>query len=149
MPESDPDAPTYDLVPREAYVEVALRGRPRLETVVALFAELERLTTTDGELLVLIDESGIHTEAVGNTELRNMMGAWLESDGLRNRSRIAIYAPSNLVNGLTRIVQAFGGGPADDRSRSSAPDGRPETGCSADTPARRRLARQATEGLNH
>ena len=115
MPESDPYAPTYDLVQRDAHVEAVLRGRPRLETVVALFAELERLTTTDGELLVLVDESEIHPEAVGNTELRNMMGAWLESDGLRNRSRIAIYAPSDLVDGLSRMAQAFGGGPADDR----------------------------------
>jgi hypothetical protein len=115
VPESDPDAPTYDLVQRDAHVDVVLLGRPRLGTVVALFAELERLTTREGELLVLIDESEIHAEAVGHTELRNMMGAWLESDGLRNRSRIAIYAPSDLLNGLTRMAQMFGGGPADDR----------------------------------
>jgi hypothetical protein len=115
VPESDPEAPTYDLVSREAYVEVALRGRVRFEVVVALFAELERLTTTDGELLVLIDESETLAGLLGNTELRSMMGAWLGSDGLRNRSRIAIYTPSDLGNGLSRMAQLFGGGPADDR----------------------------------
>jgi hypothetical protein len=147
MPESDPYVPTHDLVERDAHVDVVLRGRPRLETVVALFAELERLTSAESELLVLVDESEIYPEAVGNTELRNMMGAWLESDGLRNQSRIAIYAPSHLVNGLALMVQAFGGGPADHRlmvfrSRRAA-----RNWLLGDTPARPHgLAGQAMDG---
>jgi hypothetical protein len=132
VPESDPDAPTHDLVQRDAHLDVVLRGRPALETFVALFAELEQLTTTDGELLVLIDESEIDAGLLGSPELRAMMAAWEGSDGLRERSRIAIYAPSDLVYGLNRMARRCS--PATRRradSRSSAPKTPPETGCSA------------------
>jgi hypothetical protein len=115
VPESDPDAPTYDLVPRDAHVDVALRGRPGLETVVALFADLERLTSTDGELLVLIDESEMDAVLLGSPELRAMMAAWEGSDGLRNRSRIAIYAPTDPVYGLNWMAQAFAGDASEGR----------------------------------
>jgi hypothetical protein len=115
VPESDPDAPTHDLVQRDAHLDVALRGRPALETFVALFAELEQLTPTDGELRVLIDESEIDAGLLGSPEIRAMMAAWEGSDGLRERSRIAIYAPSDLVYGLSRMAQAYGGTAADER----------------------------------
>ena len=74
--------------------------------VVALFAELERLTTDDGALLVLIDESEMHAALLGSTELRSMLQAWQGSEGLRERSRIVIYAPSAV--GLRR--EPDGGG---------------------------------------
>lgn len=112
---SDPDPAAYDLVQHKARVDVALRGRPRSETIIALFVELERQATTDGELFVLIDESETDAALLGATELRAMMNAWAGSEGLRERSRIAIYAPSDVVYGLNRMAQAFGGGPAEGR----------------------------------
>jgi hypothetical protein len=108
-PDLDPTPPQYELGQRDGYVEVALRGRPRLELVVAMFGELERLTTAGGELLVLIDESQINVAPLRPTELRAMIDAWKESEGLRRRSRIAIYAPSNVSYGVNRMAQAFAG----------------------------------------
>jgi hypothetical protein len=115
VPESDPDAPTYDLVQRDAHLDIALRGRQTRGAVVALFAELEQLTTTEGELLVLIDESEIDAELLGSTDLRAMMARWEGSQGLRERSRIAIYAASDFVYGLNRMAQAFAGDASEGR----------------------------------
>jgi hypothetical protein len=42
-------------------------------------------------------------------------GRGLSPTACPNRARIAIYAPSDLVNGLTRMARAFDGGPADER----------------------------------
>src|SRR6266581_5455047 len=86
--------PRYELVQNEAYVDVALHGRPHLEMVVAMFADLEQLTTADRELLVLLDESQMNATLLRPSELRAMIDAWKKLDGLRERSRIAIYAPS-------------------------------------------------------
>jgi hypothetical protein len=108
-PDVDSTAPEYQLVQRDAYVHVALYGRPRLAMVVSMFAELEQLTTKDGELLVLIDESEMKAALLGPTELRAMIDVLKGSAGLRYRSRIAIYAPSNIVYGLNRMAQAFAG----------------------------------------
>jgi hypothetical protein len=108
-PDVDGTAPEYQLVQRDAYVHVALRGRPRLGMVVSMFAELERLTTNHAELLVLIDESEMKTALLGPTELRGMIAALKGSAGLRHRSRIAIYAPSDIAYGLNRMAQAFAG----------------------------------------
>jgi hypothetical protein len=140
VPESDPDALTYDLVQRDAHVDVVLRGRPRLETVAALFAELERLTAADGELLILIDESEMDEGTLDSTELRAMMAAWEGSEGLRERSPIAIYAPTDPVTASTGWRRRTAGPQRTSGSRSSAPKTPPETGCSADTPARSRGA---------
>src|ERR1700730_14856030 len=71
MPERDPDA-RRTILRRDASVGVPLRGRP-LEVVVPLFAGVERLATTDGELLVLLDESELLAGTLGNTELRSVM----------------------------------------------------------------------------
>jgi hypothetical protein len=38
-----------------------------------------------------------------------MMEAWKGSEGLRERSRIAIYAPSAVGYGVNRMAQAFAG----------------------------------------
>ena len=83
--------------------------------VVAMFAELERLTTNDRELLVLIDASEMQAALLGPTEIRAMMNVWTSSAGLSERSRIAIYAPSDLVYGLARMAQVFGGSASDAR----------------------------------
>ena len=77
--------------------------------VVSMFHDLEQLTGDDAELLVLIDESEMKAALLGPHELRAMMDALKASAGLRRRSRIAIYAPSNLVYGLNRMAQAFAG----------------------------------------
>ena len=82
--------------------------------VVSMFAELERLTT-DGELLVLIDESEMNAMLLGPGELRAMINAWKGSEGLRQRSRIAIYAPSNVTYALNRMAQAFAGSASEGR----------------------------------
>jgi hypothetical protein len=92
-----------------------------------LFAELEQLTPTDGELRVLIDESEIDAGLLGSPELRAMMARWEGSEGLRERARIAIYASSDLVYGLSRMAQAFGGTAAHERlavfrTKDAAPD---------------------------
>jgi hypothetical protein len=102
-------APAYRLVERDDYVHIALRGRPSLNLVESMFADLERLTPDDGELLVLIDESEMKAVLLGPHELRAMMDALKASAGLRRRSRIAIYAPTNLVYGVNRMAQAFAG----------------------------------------
>jgi hypothetical protein len=102
-------APAYQVVKRDGYVHVALRGRPRLAMVVSMFAELEELATGDAELLVLIDESEMKAALLGTSELRAMMDALKASAGLRHRSRIAIYAPTMFVYGLNRMAQAFAG----------------------------------------
>jgi hypothetical protein len=108
MPEVD-TAPTYQLVQGDDYVHVAIRGRPRLAMVVAMFAELEQLATGDAELLVLIDENAMKAALLSTSELRAMMNALKASAGLRHRSRIAIYAPSTFVYGLNRMARAFAG----------------------------------------
>jgi hypothetical protein len=108
-PDSSATPPGYELVQHGAYVDVALRGRPRLEMVVAMFGDLERLTSTGGELLVLLDESEMNATLLRPSELRAMIDAWKGFDGLRERSRIAIYAPSNVNYGLNRMAQAFAG----------------------------------------
>jgi hypothetical protein len=105
----DSTAPDYQLVEHDDYVHVALRGRPHLEMVVSMFHELEQLTTKDAELLVLIDESQMKAAVLRPGELRAMIDALRASLGLRHRSRIAIYAPSNLVYGLNRMAQGFAG----------------------------------------
>jgi hypothetical protein len=83
--------------------------------VVALFAELERLTTSDRELPVLIDESDMQAALLGSGELRPMMEAWKGSAGLRERARIAIYAPSAVGYGVNRMAQAFAGNASEGR----------------------------------
>jgi hypothetical protein len=98
----------YELVHRDGYVHVAIRGRPQLGMVVEMFGELDRLATAESELLVLIDESEMKAALLGPSELRAMIDS-LKQTGLRARSRIAIYAPSNLVYGLNRMAQAFAG----------------------------------------
>ena len=107
------DSATYDLAQREAYVLVTLRGRPRVEIVRSLFHDLEQLTeqltTEDAELLVLIDESEMMARLLHPSELRKMIGLLKDSKGLRQRSRIAIYAPSPVVYGMNRMAQAFAG----------------------------------------
>jgi hypothetical protein len=108
-PDVEDVAPDHQIVQRDDYVEVVIRGRPRLEMVVAMFRDLEELTGHDAELLVLIDESEMKAALLGPHELRAMMDALKASAGLRRRSRIAIYAPSNLVYGLNRMAQAFAG----------------------------------------
>jgi hypothetical protein len=40
MAAEPPDAPDYQLVERDGYVHVVLRGRPRLEVIVSMFQEL-------------------------------------------------------------------------------------------------------------
>ena len=115
VPQGDLQPSPYELVQHDAHVEVVLRGRPRLEMVVALFAELERLTTSDRELLVLIDESDMHAALLGTGELRSMMEAWKGSAGLRERSRMAIYAPSAVGYGVNRMAQAFAGNASEGR----------------------------------
>jgi hypothetical protein len=109
MPDVNSPAPDYELVERGEYIHVALRGRPRLQMVVSMFHELEQLTTHDAELRVLIDESDMKAALLSPSELRAMIDALKASAGLRHRSRIAIYAPSNLVYGLNRMAQAFAG----------------------------------------
>ena len=99
----------YQLVERGDYVHVVLHGRPRLKMVVSMFNELEQLTTPRSELRVLIDESDMKAGLLSPNELRAMMGALKASEGLRHRSRIAIYAPSTVVYGLNRMAQAFAG----------------------------------------
>jgi hypothetical protein len=103
------NAATYDLAQRDAYVFVTLRGRPRVGIVRSLFYELEQLTTEDAELLVLIDESEVMVRLLRPSELREMIDLYKASTGLRERSRIAIYAPSPIVYGMTRMAQAFAG----------------------------------------
>jgi hypothetical protein len=44
-----------------------------------------------------------------------MMATWAGSEGLRERSRIAIFAPTDPVYGLNRMAQGFGGAAAADR----------------------------------
>ena len=105
----------YQLGQRDAYVHVGLRGRPSLAGVVEMFGELERLTGKDAELLVLIDESELKVVLLSPTELRAMINALKSSPGLRHRSRIAIYAPSNIVYGMNRMAQAFAGDEWEDR----------------------------------
>jgi hypothetical protein len=100
---------TYDLAQRDAYVFVTLRGRPRVGIVRSLFHELEQLTTEDAELLVLIDESEVMVRLLRPSELREMIDLLKASTGLRERSRIAIYAPSPIVYGMNRMAQAFAG----------------------------------------
>jgi hypothetical protein len=102
-------AATYDLEQRDAYVLVTLRGRPRVGIVRSMFRDLERLTTEDGELLVLIDESEMLARLLQPSELREMIDLLKGSKGLRQRSRIAIYAPSPVVYGMNRMAQAFAG----------------------------------------
>lgn len=113
MASEPPDARStpsrYELVQHDAYIDVALRGRPRLEMVVSMFRELEQLTTTDRELLVLIDESEMNAALLRPAELRAMIDALKASAGLHQRSRIAIYAPSNVDYGLNRMAQVFAG----------------------------------------
>jgi hypothetical protein len=118
MASEPPDAystASYDLVQHDAYVHVALRGRPRLAVVASMFADLERLTTDEGELLVLIDESEMKAGLLSPGELRAMIDELKRSAGLRYRSRIAIYAPSAVVYGLNRMAQAFAGEASEDR----------------------------------
>jgi hypothetical protein len=103
------NAATYDLAQRDAFVFVTLRGRPRIGIVRSLFYELEQLTTEDAELLVLIDESEVMVRLLRPSELREMIDLYKASTGLRERSRIAIYAPSPIVYGMTRMAQAFAG----------------------------------------
>jgi len=107
-PDVTSTAPGYRLVERDGYVHVALRGRPRLKMVLSMFGELEKLTTNDAELLVLIDESEMKAALLSPGELRAMIDGLKASPGL-SRSRIAIYAPSPLVYGLNRMAQAFAG----------------------------------------
>ena len=99
----------YHVVQRDAYVHVALRGRPTLEPILSMFSELEQLTAKDGELAVLIDESEMKAGLLSPAELRAMMSGLKSSAGLRDRSRIAVYAPSNIVYGLNRMAQVFAG----------------------------------------
>ena len=99
----------YELIELDRYVRVAIRGRPRLEMVASMFDELEHLAVDAAELLVLIDESEMKGGLLGTGELRAMISALKASAALRHRSRIAIYAPSNLVYGLNRMAQAFAG----------------------------------------
>ena len=80
-----------------------------------MFEDLERLTTNDAELLVLIDASEIQAALLSPTEVRAMMQSWKSCAGLRERARIAIYAPSDVVYGLTRMAQAFGGNASEGR----------------------------------
>jgi stage II sporulation SpoAA-like protein len=105
----------YQLVERDDYVHVALRGRPRLEMIVSMFRELEQLTTGHAELRVLIDESEMEAAFLSPNELRAMIDALKASAGLRHRSRIAIHAPSKLVYGLNRMAQAFAGDASEGR----------------------------------
>src|SRR5204863_3473788 len=76
---------------------------------ISMFNALDRLTTGDAELLVLIDESDMKAALLKPNELRAMMDALKASGRLRHRSRIAIHAPSNLVYGVNRMAQAFAG----------------------------------------
>lgn len=108
-------ASEYRLVQRDTYVHVAIRGRPKLRTVVAMFGELEQLASSRDDLLVLIDESEMKAALLGPAELRTMIEALKGSAGLRHRSRIAINAPSNLIYGLNRMAQAFAGRDWEDR----------------------------------
>jgi hypothetical protein len=73
------------------------------------------LTTSDAELRVLIDESEITAALLSAGELRAMMDALKAAVGLRDRSRIAIYAPSSFVYGLNRMAQAFAGAASEGR----------------------------------
>ena len=102
------DSATYDLAQRDAYVLVTLRGRPRVGIVRSMFHDLEQLMT-DAELLVLIDESEMLARLLQPWELRKMIDVMKNSEGLRRRSRIAIYAPSPVVYGMNRMAQAFAG----------------------------------------
>lgn len=103
------DSATYDLAQRDAYVLVTLRGRPRVGIVRSMFHDLEQLTTENAELLVLIDESEMMARLLHPSELREMIDVLKASKGLRERSRIAIYAPSPVVYGMNRMAQAFAG----------------------------------------
>ena len=109
MPAVDRAADGYRLTKLVDHVHVAIRGRPRLEMVVSMFDELEQLTTADGDLLVLIDESEMKAALLSPHELRAMIDALKASAGLRHRSRIAVNAPSNVVYGVNRMAQAFAG----------------------------------------
>ena len=103
------DFATYELVQRDAYVLVTLRGRPRVGIVRSMFNELEQMISDDAELLVLIDESEMTARLLGSSELREMINVLRASVGLRQRSRIAINAPSPIVYGMNRMAQAFAG----------------------------------------
>ena len=103
------DFATYDLAQRDAYVFVTLRGRPRVGIVRSLFHELEQLTTEDAELLVLVDESKVIARLLRPSELREMTDLLKACSRLRQRSRVAIYAPSPIVYGMNRMAQAFAG----------------------------------------
>jgi hypothetical protein len=109
MPTVNGSADGYELVDLGDYIRVAIRGRPRLEMVVAMFNALDQFATGDAELLVLIDESDMRAALLSPSELRAMIDALKASAGLRHRSRIANHAPSNLVYGLNRMAQAFAG----------------------------------------
>ena len=113
--DGDSTASGYQVVERDDYVHVVIRGRPRLEMDVSMFRELEQLTTSDAELRVLIDESEMKAALLSSGELRAMIHALKSSAGLRDRSRIAIYGPSTFVYGLNRMAQAFAGEEWDDQ----------------------------------
>ena len=123
------DSATYDLAQRDAYVFVALRGRPRVGIVRSLFHELEQLTTEDAELLVLIDESEVMVGLLRPSELREMIDLLKASAGLRERSRIAIYAPSPMVYGMNRMAQAFAGQALEGRYECSGQPTTRKSGC--------------------
>ena len=56
----------------------------------------------------------MHAAPRGSGELRSMMEAW-KGSGLRERSRIAIYAPSAVGYGINRMAQAFAGNASEGR----------------------------------
>jgi hypothetical protein len=105
----------YELVRHERYVDVTLLGKPDVELVCSMFHELEALTTSDDELLVLIDEREMDPAFISPQNLRLMMDAWRNSDGLRHHTRISVCAPSPVLYGLNRMAQAFAGSDSEGR----------------------------------
>jgi hypothetical protein len=80
-----------------------------------MLEDLERLPTNDAELRVLIDASESQAALLSPGEVRAILQTWKSCAGLRERTRIAIDAPSDLVYGLTRMAQAFGGNASEGR----------------------------------
>jgi hypothetical protein len=86
---------------------VTLSGRLERGELLGLVDALEALAQVQPSLRLLVDESEVEVSLIGPLDIRSIAQAWAGATTLK-QIRVAVYAPSPVVYGLNRMVQAFG-----------------------------------------
>jgi hypothetical protein len=95
----------FELSERRDYVRAVVRGRPQRATMIELLAAVEELIAGREQSRVLLDKSDMDSELLTVPDIRAIADAC--SEALRRGTRIAVYATSPAVFGLSRMAQAF------------------------------------------